>query len=164
MELNTRKEEYSQTLKENGFGLRDYYSTVKGISSDFATRGSNNILEDNELYVIVRKNLKMNFSGLDDEYEFDHEWEMTGEYNWKILADNYNECYHCKVAHPDISSLADLQSYRVTTDRASIIHDPATTEEQRKAGLIVAATYHFPNVSTNISYVSFFMFLSLTRD
>ena len=26
-----------------------------------------------------------------NDYHFDHQWEMTGEYNWKTLADNYNE-------------------------------------------------------------------------
>lgn len=26
-----------------------------------------------------------------DKYHFDHQWEMTGDYNWKVLADNYNE-------------------------------------------------------------------------
>jgi hypothetical protein len=31
-----------------------------------------------------------------------HTWDMEGDFNWKILADNYNECYHCQVAHPDI--------------------------------------------------------------
>ena len=25
------------------------------------------------------------------EYHFDHQWEMMGDYNWKTLADNYNE-------------------------------------------------------------------------
>lgn len=24
-------------------------------------------------------------------YHFDHQWEMMGDYNWKVLADNYNE-------------------------------------------------------------------------
>ena len=86
-----------------------------------------------------------------DDYVFDHVWQMDGAYNWKILADNYNECYHCATAHPDISALANLQSYSVDTKLGQIIHDPATTEAQRQAGLTVAATYHFPNVSTNIS-------------
>jgi phenylpropionate dioxygenase-like ring-hydroxylating dioxygenase large terminal subunit len=86
-----------------------------------------------------------------DDYEFDHFWEMEGDYNWKILADNYNECYHCATTHPDIGVLANLQSYSVNTKGGQIIHDAATTEEQRKAGLIVAASYYFPNVSTNIS-------------
>lgn len=29
-----------------------------------------------------------------DEYYFDHQWEMDGDYNWKTLADNYNEVRH----------------------------------------------------------------------
>ena len=86
-----------------------------------------------------------------DDYEFDHFWEMEGNYNWKILADNYNECYHCATSHPDIGALANLQTYSVQTKEGQIIHDPATTEEQRQAGLVVASTYYFPNVSTNIT-------------
>ena len=26
-----------------------------------------------------------------EKYHFDHTWEMIGDYNWKTLADNYNE-------------------------------------------------------------------------
>ena len=26
-----------------------------------------------------------------EEYQFDHQWGMEGDYNWKTLADNYNE-------------------------------------------------------------------------
>ncbi|KAK3704820.1 hypothetical protein LTR37_013652 [Vermiconidia calcicola] len=86
-----------------------------------------------------------------DNYVFDHVWHMDGAYNWKILADNYNECYHCATAHPDIGALANLETYSVDTKASQIIHDPATTEEQRKAGLVVASTYYFPNVSTNVT-------------
>lgn len=86
-----------------------------------------------------------------EEYEFDHFWEMDGAYNWKILADNYNECYHCATTHPDIPALADLKSYNVNTKDMNIIHDAATTDEQRENGLTVASTYYWPNVSTNIS-------------
>lgn len=25
------------------------------------------------------------------EYRFDHQWSQTGKFNWKTLADNYNE-------------------------------------------------------------------------
>ena len=85
------------------------------------------------------------------DYEFDHFWEMEGAYNWKILADNYNECYHCATTHPDIPALADLKSYNVKTRAMNIVHDAATTDEQRANGLTVASTYYFPNVSTNIS-------------
>lgn len=34
--------------------------------------------------------------------------------NWKVVVDNYLECYHCPVAHPGFSQLIDLQDYHVT--------------------------------------------------
>jgi phenylpropionate dioxygenase-like ring-hydroxylating dioxygenase large terminal subunit len=86
-----------------------------------------------------------------DDYVFDHMWQMEGAYNWKILADNYNECYHCATTHPDLPAVANLEAYSVTTEGMKIIHNPGTTEEQAKAGLSIAATYFFPNVSTNVS-------------
>src|SRR5690348_13162203 len=33
--------------------------------------------------------------------------------NWKVVLDNYLECYHCPVAHPGFSDLIDLKSYAV---------------------------------------------------
>lgn len=89
-----------------------------------------------------------------DDYVFDHTWSMEGPYNWKILADNYNECYHCATSHPDIGAVANLESYSVDTEGTKIIHDAATTDEQRKLGLNVSSTYYFPNASTNITYVT----------
>lgn len=86
-----------------------------------------------------------------DDYVFDHAWQMDGDYNWKILADNYNECYHCKTTHPDIPAVADLEAYNVETRGGYIIHNVATKPEQRELGLIVAPTYHFPNVSHNVT-------------
>lgn len=86
-----------------------------------------------------------------DEYVFDHSWQMEGPYNWKILADNYNECYHCKTTHPDIPAVADLEAYNVETRRGYIVHNVATRPEQAQAGLTVAPTYHFPNVSHNVT-------------
>ncbi len=86
-----------------------------------------------------------------DDYDFDHIWQMDGDYNWKILADNYNECYHCPTTHPDIPSIADLKSYSVSTNNGQIVHNAATTDEQRESGLTVKSTYYFPNASTNIS-------------
>ncbi|KAL1869329.1 hypothetical protein Daus18300_005541 [Diaporthe australafricana] len=92
-----------------------------------------------------------------DDYVFDHAWQMDGDYNWKILADNYNECYHCKTTHPDIPAVADLEAYNVETKRGYIIHNVATKPEQRDQGLVVAPTYHFPNVSSNVTPNFFFI-------
>ncbi|ODA79293.1 hypothetical protein RJ55_04886 [Drechmeria coniospora] len=92
-----------------------------------------------------------------DQYQFDHVWEMEGEYNWKILADNYNECYHCKTSHPDIPTIADLSSYSVQTKDGHIQHFGNPTKEQIERGFRVASTYYFPNASMNISPHFFFI-------
>ena len=34
--------------------------------------------------------------------------------NWKVVVDNYLECYHCPIAHPAFSDLIDLDQYHVT--------------------------------------------------
>ncbi len=33
--------------------------------------------------------------------------------NWKVVVDNYLECYHCPVAHPSFSALIDVADYTV---------------------------------------------------
>jgi phenylpropionate dioxygenase-like ring-hydroxylating dioxygenase large terminal subunit len=35
--------------------------------------------------------------------------------NWKNVVDNFLECYHCHVAHPEFVSLVDMATYQVTT-------------------------------------------------
>ncbi|HSJ94786.1 MAG TPA: aromatic ring-hydroxylating dioxygenase subunit alpha [Gaiellaceae bacterium] len=41
------------------------------------------------------------------------EWEV--EANWKVVAENFLECYHCAVAHPGFSSVVDVapEAYRL---------------------------------------------------
>lgn len=35
--------------------------------------------------------------------------------NWKVVVDNFLECYHCALAHPDFAKLVDLKTYRSKT-------------------------------------------------
>ncbi|KAM5356693.1 hypothetical protein ACJ41O_003339 [Fusarium nematophilum] len=92
-----------------------------------------------------------------EDYYFDHTWDMEGAFNWKILADNYNECYHCKVAHPDIPTIADLNSYYVKTKDGHIQHYGAQRPDQIEKGFRIATTYFWPNASCNVSPNFFFM-------
>jgi phenylpropionate dioxygenase-like ring-hydroxylating dioxygenase large terminal subunit len=89
---------------------------------------------------------------MNTDYEFDHEWEMTGDYNWKILADNYNECYHCATTHPDLKEMADLETYSVTPQDGYILHNvrgrPGGAGEE---GFKVHPTYYYPSTSMNVS-------------
>jgi phenylpropionate dioxygenase-like ring-hydroxylating dioxygenase large terminal subunit len=87
-----------------------------------------------------------------DDYYLDHEYQMEGKYNWKILADNFNECYHCPTTHPDVPTLADIETHAVDTDDKCgwIKHQSKLTEAQKRDGLGIASTYYFPNVSLSV--------------
>ena len=83
------------------------------------------------------------------QYRFDHQWEMTGEYNWKTLVDNYNECYHCPTGHPALNSVSDLSKYWVETKDGHIQHFNVDREDNE--GLGIYTTYYYPNSSMTIS-------------
>ncbi|WZH48542.1 Rieske 2Fe-2S iron-sulfur domain-containing protein [Fusarium acuminatum] len=92
-----------------------------------------------------------------EDYHFDHTWGMSGDYNWKTLADNYNECYHCKTAHPDAAAVADLSAYRVETKGGNIEHFANSTAEAVKNGLGVVSNYYFPNSCMTVTPHFFYM-------
>jgi phenylpropionate dioxygenase-like ring-hydroxylating dioxygenase large terminal subunit len=92
-------------------------------------------------------------SGIDwSMVEYDFTWTEEGEYNWKLMQDNYNECYHCLTAHPAVAKTTNLDTYFVTPgpeDAAFISHfnEPKATtlsefDETRFQGR--SATHVFP--------------------
>ncbi|KAJ5662893.1 hypothetical protein N7507_003624 [Penicillium longicatenatum] len=79
-----------------------------------------------------------------NEYDLDHTYELDGQYNWKILADNFNECYHCPTTHPDIPEFLNLNSFDSDLKAGHIQHHCISTPEQKAKGLYTASTYYFP--------------------
>jgi choline monooxygenase len=66
--------------------------------------------------------------------------EYVVEANWKIVVENYLECYHCPVAHPGFSSLIDVGDYRVDEfEYFSTQGGPVKESARRKAEQL----YHF---------------------
>jgi Rieske 2Fe-2S family protein len=58
--------------------------------------------------------------------------EYTVEANWKIIAENYSECYHCPLVHPQLDRLSDLSRGGFQTGRSfaggpMILRDGAET-------------------------------------
>jgi choline monooxygenase len=61
-----------------------------------------------ELPAIIRS------AGADlDALRFRERREYTIKANWKVVVENYLECYHCPVAHPGFAELIDLDQYEV---------------------------------------------------
>ncbi|KAK5069120.1 hypothetical protein LTR64_008456 [Lithohypha guttulata] len=85
-----------------------------------------------------------------EDYILDHEYQLDGSYNWKILADNFNECYHCPTTHPDLPTLADITTHDVVGELGYIRHQSVLNEDQERDGLGISSTYYFPNVSVSV--------------
>ncbi|KAI0155595.1 Rieske [2Fe-2S] iron-sulfur domain-containing protein [Pestalotiopsis sp. NC0098] len=92
-------------------------------------------------------NVDINF----DDYDLDHTYQLDGDYNWKILADNFNECYHCPTTHADIPTFLNLDSFDSELKDGHIQHKCEYTAEQLDKGLNVSSTYYFPNSSMSVS-------------
>jgi phenylpropionate dioxygenase-like ring-hydroxylating dioxygenase large terminal subunit len=86
-----------------------------------------------------------------DNYDLDHTYELDGHYNWKILADNFNECYHCPTTHADIPEFLNLDSFDSDLKDGHIQHHCASTPEQMAKGLYTASTYYFPITAMVVS-------------
>ena len=92
--------------------------------------------------------------GLDVDSLVHHSrWEAEIEANWKIVSENFLECYHCQVAHPSFSELIDTspEAYVLSTDgRLSTQHGPLRTVTPDDE--LPRAQFHFlwPNLGINI--------------
>ena len=86
-----------------------------------------------------------------DNYDLNHTYELEGKYNWKILADNFNECYHCPTTHADIPEFLNLDSFDSDLKDGHIQHHCVSTPEQLAKGLNTASTYYFPMTAMVIS-------------
>ena len=87
--------------------------------------------------------------GLDvDALQFHHRAEWSVAANWKVVAENFLECYHCAVAHPGFSALVDVSpdAYRLEVGRLhSTQVGPARDGSSR-------SQFHFvwPNTGINV--------------
>ena len=104
-------------------------------------------------------------SGLDVEatrFHSHHEWPI--EANWKVVMENFLECYHCPTAHPGFSKIVDVNpdsyllqvhptfSSQVGPVRASALAGNGNTPYTPR-GDVVQAQYHFlfPSTTVNIA-------------
>ena len=89
---------------------------------------------------------------------FHHRSEWKIEANWKLVCENFLECYHCPVAHPGFSALVDVspEAYRVETNGLLSSQYGPLREDPRPAydaaGEVSRGQFHFlwPNTGINI--------------
>ncbi len=76
--------------------------------------------------------------------------------NWKVLIDNFLECYHCAPAHKDFVDLVDMKSYRTITHKrysSQCAGAPRTTNSK---------AYSFEPGEVDFGYAGFFVWPNFT--
>lgn len=98
-------------------------------------------------------------AGVDvDALRFHSRTWSTYEANWKICCENFLECYHCQVAHPDLSKVIDVTTdgYRLEEARwYSSQYGPVRDDWSGSfspVGQVPRGQFHFvyPNLTINI--------------
>ncbi len=104
-------------------------------------------------------------SGLDIDairFHSHHEWPI--EANWKVVLENFLECYHCPTAHPGFSKVIDvspdayaLQVHATFLSQVAPVRQSALGGNSKAAytphGDVAQAQYHvlFPSTTINIA-------------
>jgi phenylpropionate dioxygenase-like ring-hydroxylating dioxygenase large terminal subunit len=97
--------------------------------------------------------------GLDvDDLVFYTRWETEVDANWKIVSENFLECYHCQVAHPQLAEMLDVSAdaYALSTDGRLSSQRGPTREgggtTMHLDGELTRSQFHFlwPNLGVNI--------------
>jgi choline monooxygenase len=105
-------------------------------------------------------------SGLDlDGLRFHGREEWRAGANWKVMIENFLECYHCPVQHPGFSTVVDvdeasygLRAYEWFSSQVAPVRRSALEGRGRKAaydvrGAVMQAQYHWlwPNLTISIN-------------
>ena len=93
--------------------------------------------------------------GLDvDDLVFHTRWEAELEANWKIVCENFLECYHCQVAHPGFAEVIDVSAdaYGLSSEGRLSSQRGPLRDGVRLEGELERAQFHFlwPNLGVNI--------------
>ena len=76
--------------------------------------------------------------------------------NWKVMVDNFLECYHCHVAHRDFVDLVDMDSYSIKTKS---IYSSQISKEVRSAN---NSAFKLESSDTDFGYAGWFLWPNLT--
>ena len=80
----------------------------------------------------------------------------TAACNWKVLTDNFLECYHCGTAHRDFVDMVDMDSYRTTT------HGIWSSHIALSPGSMDNSAFKFEKGDVDLGYTGWFVWPNFT--
>lgn len=90
-----------------------------------------------------------------DEMVYVHRHSYDVKSNWKVLIDNFLECYHCHIAHKDFVDLVDMSTYRNIVNGKYISQISSSSRSASKA-------YKFEQTGAEFGYAGWYLWPNLT--
>jgi carnitine monooxygenase subunit len=91
-----------------------------------------------------------------DDMVFAHRDDYVIKANWKVVIDNFLECYHCHPAHRDFVDLVDMDSYR------NIINGLYVSQISDAPRTTTAKAYSFEKGDVDFGYAGWYLWPNLT--
>jgi len=91
-----------------------------------------------------------------DDMVFVHRDNYDIKANWKVVIDNFLECYHCHPAHRDFVELVDMESYR------NVINGLYVSQISDAPKTTTAKAYSFEKGEVDFGYAGWFLWPNLT--
>ncbi len=91
-----------------------------------------------------------------EELEFAQRDTYDVACNWKVMVDNFLECYHCHPAHKDFVDLVDMDTYRTT------VHGIFSSQVSGAARSTDNNAYKFEKGDVDFGYAGWFLWPNLT--
>ena len=91
-----------------------------------------------------------------DDMVFAHRDDYVIKANWKVVIDNFLECYHCHPAHRDFVDLVDMDSYR------NIINGIYVSQISDAPRTTTAKAYSFEKGDVDFGYAGWYLWPNLT--
>ncbi len=82
--------------------------------------------------------------------------DFTINANWKVVVDNFQECYHCEPAHPAFVDMVAMPTYRNRTHR---LWSAQTSDKPRST---TSDAYDFEVGDVDFGYAGYFVWPNLT--
>lgn len=76
--------------------------------------------------------------------------------NWKVVIENFLECYHCHPAHRDFVDLVDMESYR------NVINGPYVSQIAEAPRTTRSRAYAFERGEVDFGYAGWYLWPNLT--
>lgn len=91
-----------------------------------------------------------------EKFVFSRKYEYRVRSNWKVLIENFLECYHCESSHPDFVDLVDINTYN------NKVNEKYVSQIAQAVRCMDSSAFKINNQKADFGFVSWFIWPNVT--